>query len=780
MRKIEDRLPTNQSCPIRSRNMNAPAFLRSLLILSSLCFLHSTSQAATVNVGVLPETNPLQTPSGQTVPDGTSLFVVSYKATTTEAAFFAALSTANSAADLVSVFSTQLQFFNSSTIQKGTYDEELIIGWASEGQAVVPTITDLDSNPLTITRPSDNLPNFALFSSSTNPFDSNANFLLVKTRGTNDTFYIPTTDDKGSSIEISGNPTSGSDVIFGQYFSSTGAFRLAGAGAYGQITSASTLTMNAGSTSNYQILSNNGANSFSVTSLPTWASLDTATGVISLSPGAGITGTFTLGLSAINSITTSTATGSLNVTVQAASGPTFTSNATATATAGVAFTYPITTDAPSTFTAISSLPSGLTLNALTGVLSGIPRSATTSTITIRAARTANAASFTDQDLTLTVSSPTLAIAALVSGQLTRTAGSAYTIPVTIPAGFTVDSGLVAPTISGVTYSAGNLLISSTATPFAKGVTSQAVTLTLNRTSGLDGATVSASLGFNLRLVAPAPTVLTTAGPFEVTVGDDYSLQLATDVSTICPNQNIAIVGTLPSDLINTRLGGRDTGLISGRNNSTSLPWEFTVNVVANTSTYYEGGGTLTVPVIFRLRNPVAPVITSETSRIAGVGKAIAQYTIQASGAPSKFAAVGLPSGLVLNGQSITGTPTQAGNYDVRLEAYNSFRPGSTLTTDLQSGTATLRIFVSASKPPVAVPLSGANNLQVGNAASFSMLSAQELGLRISGYGFPPGLSIDSSTGLVTGTPTAAGTYAVTVFIQNGKGWIKKTVSLTVR
>jgi hypothetical protein len=266
----------------------------------------------------------------------------------------------------------------------------------------------------------------------------------------------------------------------------------------------------------------------------------------------------------------------------------------------------------------------------------------------------------------------------------------------------------------------------------------------------------------------------------VIVGEDYSLQLLSDVSTSCPNQNIAIVGTLPSGLNNTRLGGRDTGLISGKNTSTTLPYEFAVNVVAETSTKYEGGGTLTVPVIFRLRNTVAPVITSETSRIAGVGKPIAPYTIQASGAPSRFVAVGLPSGLVLNGQSITGTPTQAGNYDVRLEAYNSFRPGSTLTTDLQSGTATLRIFVSASKPPVAVPLSGANNLQVGNAASFSMLSAQELGLRISGYGFPPGLTINSSTGLVTGTPTAAGTYSVTVFIQNGKGWIKKAVSLTVR
>jgi hypothetical protein len=352
--------------------------------------------------------------------------------------------------------------------------------------------------------------------------------------------------------------------------------------------------------------------------------------------------------------------------------------------------------------------------------------------------------------------------------------------VTIPAGFTVDSYTLEPAISGVSYSAGNIIISSMAAPFAKGTTKESLTLTLKRTSGLNGATISASLTFDLRLEAPAPRALTTRGPFEVTVGDDYSLQLATDVSTICPNQNIAIVGTLPSDLGNYKVGGRDTGLITGKNTSTTLPYEFTVNVVAQTSTKYEGGGALTVPVIFRLRNPIAPVITSETSRIAGAGKAIAQYTIKASGAASRFAAIGLPPGLVLDGANIKGTPNQAGNYDVRIEAYNSYRPGSTLTTDLQSGTATLRIFVSASKPPVAATLSGANNLQVGNAASFSMLSAQELGLRISGYGFPPGLSINSSTGMVSGTPTTAGTYSVTIFIQNGKGWLKKAVSLTVR
>jgi hypothetical protein len=746
--------------------------LYSLFFGCSLFFLPlllTPLRAAVVNVSINPETSPLQTPSGNIVPDGTALFVVSYK--TTQDAFFTALRGASSAADLVAVFSNQLQFFNSTPFLKGDYGtyENPDIGWSSEGGAIAeitPTTTS-------------NLPIFMLLSSSSNPLDSTANFLLLKSRGTNVDSYVPR-DDSPSTIEISGDSLSGSDVIFGQFFSSTGAFQMAGAGAYGQIISDTTRIMNTETTGTYQILSNNGANSFGVTSLPTWASLNSVTGVITLSPGSGDTGTFTLSLSASNTITGKTATGSLIVTVQAATGPSFTSIATATATVGVDMSYPITTDAPSTFTAITALPSGLTLNSVTGVLSGIPRSATTSTITIRAARTANATSFTDQNLVLTVSNLTLEISALVSGQLTRTAGTAHTIPVTIPAGFTVDSYNIETAAAGVSYSAGNLLIASTAAPFEKGKTSEPVSLILNRTSGLGGSTISISKDFNLRLVAPAPTSLSTAGPFEVNVGEDYSLQLLSDVSTICPNQNISIVGTLPSGLINTRFGGRDTGLISGKNTSTTLPYEFAVNVVAETSTKYEGGGTLTVPVIFRLRNPVAPVITSASTRLAGVGNAFAQYTITADGSPSRFTASGLPPGIVLNGANLTGTPTQAGNYDVRLEAYNSFRPGSTLATDLQSGTSTLRIFVSGSKPTKATPLSGSSNLQAGRAASFSMLSAQELGLRISGYGFPPGLSIDSSTGLVTGTPTTAGTYSVTVFIQNGKGWIKKAVSLTVR
>ena len=576
--------------------------------------------------------------------------------------------------------------------------------------------------------------------------------------------------------------TSEADMLLGQYISSSGTFVLGKlSGGVGQITSATTKSMNAGSDSTYQILSNNGADTYALSSPhPSWASINAATGIISLSPASNISGPFTLTFTASNSLTGNTATGSLTVTVQTTTGPAFTSSTAVAAIVGIAFSHTITTDAPATFTA-PSLPAELILDSATGVLSGIPRNAVPVNIEIVAARVSNPTQTSTQNLTLTVSSPTLAIAALVSGQLTRTAGTAYTIPVTIPAGFTVDSSSITPAISGVTFSAGNLLISSTAAPFAKGTTSQAVTLTLNRTSGLGGSTVSASLNFDLRLVAPAPTALTTAGPFEVNVGEDYSLQLATDVSTICPNQNIAVVGTLPTDLINNSAGLRKTGSITGKNTSTTLPWEFPVNVVVDTSTFYEGGGTLTVPVIFRLRNSIAPVITSSTRKLASVGKAFVTYPITATGNPSQFEALGLPQGLSLTGNNINGTPAQAGQYTVTLKAFNSYRPGSTLPTDLQEGTGTLQIFISSDKPSTSTQLNNLGNLQVGTALPAQGVHLiNQAGTSVACTGLPKGLVINYATGMVTGTPTIAGTFLVNAYLQNGSGWIKKTITLTVR
>jgi hypothetical protein len=359
-------------------------------------------------------------------------------------------------------------------------------------------------------------------------------------------------------------------------------------------------------------------------------------------------------------------------------------------------------------------------------------------------------------------------------RIVAVAGTPRTIPLDVTPDFTVESYSFNPEISGVSYSEGNLEIESTAAPFAKGTTSQAVTLLLKRTSGLSSE-VSASLTFNLRVEAPAPTRLTTTGPFQVTVGESYGLQLATDVSTICPLQKIQIVNAervLPDGLVERN----NTGRIEGTNNSTTLPWEFPVNVMADTSTVYEGGGTTNFPVSFELCNPAAPLINSSLlTKLAGVGKAFSQYSIKASGAPFRFTATDLPPGLALVGANINGTPTTAGIKTVQLKAYNYFRPGDP-SSRLQEGSASFQIYVSGAKPTRTISVFGADNLRVGTAAS---LSAGE-GYRVNGYGLPPGLIFNKATGLITGTPTVAGTFTATLFIQNALGWISRTVTLRVQ
>ena len=86
-----------------------------------------------------------------------------------------------------------------------------------------------------------------------------------------------------------------------------------------------------------------------------------------------------------------------------------------------------------------------------------------------------------------------------------------------------------------------------------------------------------------------------------------------------------------------------------------------------------------------LAPPVAPTITGDLAATATVGTAFT-YQITASGAPTSFAAVGLPGGLSVDNATglISGTPAAAGTFTVALTANNLSGQGSaalTLTVD---------------------------------------------------------------------------------------------------
>lgn len=72
----------------------------------------------------------------------------------------------------------------------------------------------------------------------------------------------------------------------------------------------------------------------------------------------------------------------------------------------------------------------------------------------------------------------------------------------------------------------------------------------------------------------------------------------------------------------------------------------------------------------------APIITNSGSASATAGTPFT-FTIRATGSPTSYGAAGLPPGLTINTASgvISGTPTQAGTYNVSLSANNSAGTG---------------------------------------------------------------------------------------------------------
>ncbi|WP_208641991.1 beta strand repeat-containing protein, partial [Arthrobacter oryzae] len=158
--------------------------------------------------------------------------------------------------------------------------------------------------------------------------------------------------------------------------------------------------------------------------LPAGLSLNATTGVLSGTPTTAGTSTFTV--TAANGVSPDAVTGSLTITVNPGqAAPVFTAaSPPSTATTGTPYSYTFTasgTPAPTFRVSSGTLPAGLSLNATTGVLSGTPTTAGTSTFAVTAANGVSPDAVTGS-LTITVTAGQAAPAA-PSG-VTATAGDA--------------------------------------------------------------------------------------------------------------------------------------------------------------------------------------------------------------------------------------------------------------------------------------------------------------------------------------------------------------------
>jgi hypothetical protein len=167
---------------------------------------------------------------------------------------------------------------------------------------------------------------------------------------------------------------------------------------------------------------------------------------------------------------------------------------------------------------------------------------------------------------------------------------------------------------------------------------------------------------------------------------------------------------------------------------------------------------VTVTVTAKPQIQVAKLPTAVTGK--GYNAAL---SVQGGVAPFKWSIVAgsLPSGLSLNATppSIVGTPTTPGTYNFTLQIVDSSTPPQT---------ATLPETIVVAAPLALAPVS-APTATVGNSFIFALNASGGITpytYSISAGALPAGLTLNTATGAISGTPTAAANASFTVQVAD--------------
>ena len=482
-------------------------------------------------------------------------------------------------------------------------------------------------------------------------------------------------------------------------------------------------------------------------SLPAGLTLVPATGLIAGRPSVAGTASFTVQVSdAENPAATASANLSITVTVNPL---TVTTAALPAATADVSYSAKLAVSggiAPYTWSVTQgSLPAGLKLDPSTGAISGKPTAPGTASFTVTVGDAENPAATASANLSITVTAAPLVItttSVLPSG----TAGAPYSVKLAASGGLTPYTWSIA---SG-SLPAGLKLHAATGVISGTPVSGGASTFTA-QVSDAENPPATRSATFSLGIEATALQVTTATVPGAL-AGEPYSATLAAS-GGVAPYTWSLASGSLPAGLTLDPSTGTITGTPAAPGTST-----FTVTVTDSANPAATATATLTIAVT----EPLKVTTTSLPGAIAGVPYSA---TLAASGGAAPYtwslASGSLPAGLTLDPSTgtITGTPAAPGTSTFTVTVTDSANPAATATATLTIAvTEPLKVTTTSLPGAIAgVPYS-ATLAASGGAAPYTWSLASG--------SLPAGLTLDPSTGTITGTPAAPGTSTFTVTVTD--------------
>jgi putative Ig domain-containing protein len=421
----------------------------------------------------------------------------------------------------------------------------------------------------------------------------------------------------------------------------------------------------------------------------------------------------------------------------------------------------------------STIPAWLSLDPITGQLSGTPTQAGTSSFTVQVTDSGHTVQTKTKTLNLTISSTVQPVSISTTSLPNGVMGQGYSSSFTASGGTAPYAWSAAPGSAWPTW-----LILNASTGALSGTPSATVTISVTvqvTDSSTPAQTASKSFSFNIVSPGPTPPAITTSSLPPGQVAKAYSDTLAVSGGTAPYTWSVSS-GTVPG-LALAAATGQYAGMPSQSGN-------FGVTVKVSDSSSPQQTTSKSYTVAITAATPT-PVVIGTTSVPGGQVATAYSTTLSASGGTAPYSwsisSGALPGGLGLAAASgtISGTPTAAGSFTFTVKASDS---GSTQQSATTSFTVTI---VAAAPATLSISSSTLGSGQVGTAYSGSMSASggtSPYTWSVSSGSLPAGLALTASTGKISGTPTQSGSSSFTITVSDSSSpqqTASKSYSITI-